>query len=251
MRGSALTCYQPVLSTISAISAKSMAGAAPYRPVTRSRICSVKKPLAAAACPRAYEIDRPPLILVHGKELEPQARHALKRATGIFSDLDDPGTIEIPGVLESDDDTDHGSLPPDSRDGRPRGDEATPRLAEARRLRTAALLASQLPRPGELGHQVRSPAAGLPTTGLTSDQTMLNPMRLLKTGVKTDAGPGPVQVRGGTLAIRGCPPVSLAWLSSGLRSRRAPCRRGSKGVCPARSSGALRAFSVAGGKGRN
>ena len=45
----AITRYEPELSTISAISTKSMAGAAPYRPVTRSRSSAVKKALAASS----------------------------------------------------------------------------------------------------------------------------------------------------------------------------------------------------------
>ncbi len=47
--------------------------------------------------------------------------------------------------------------------------------------------------------------------------------RLLKTGVRTGAGPGSVQVPGEMLAFRSCPPLSWVWLSSGLRSRWAPC----------------------------
>ena len=41
-------CYELALSTIWAISTKSMAGATPYRPVTRSLSSSEKKPSAAS-----------------------------------------------------------------------------------------------------------------------------------------------------------------------------------------------------------
>jgi len=46
--------------------------------------------------------------------------------------------------------------------------------------------------------------------------------RLLETWSRTDVRPDSVQVPGETLPHCGCPPVSLVWLSSGLRSRRAP-----------------------------
>ena len=44
----------------------------------------------------------------------------------------------------------------------------------------------------------------------------------LETSLRIDVGPDSVQVFGETLSISGCPPVSLVWLSSGLRSCRAP-----------------------------
>jgi len=47
-------------------------------------------------------------------------------------------------------------------------------------------------------------------------------MRLLKTSSRSDVRPDSVQVLGETLPHCGCPPVSLVWLSHGLRSRRAP-----------------------------
>jgi len=45
----------------------------------------------------------------------------------------------------------------------------------------------------------------------------------LRLGGRAGVWPDSVQAPGGTLCISGCPLVSLAWLSSGLRSRRAPC----------------------------
>jgi hypothetical protein len=47
-------------------------------------------------------------------------------------------------------------------------------------------------------------------------------MRLLETSSRSDVRPDSVQVLGETLPHCGCPPVSLVWLSHGLRSRRAP-----------------------------
>jgi hypothetical protein len=46
--------------------------------------------------------------------------------------------------------------------------------------------------------------------------------RLLKTFCRTGVRPDSVQVLGETLSFCGCPPVSLVWLSHGLRSRRVP-----------------------------
>jgi hypothetical protein len=45
----------------------------------------------------------------------------------------------------------------------------------------------------------------------------------LETWRRIGVWPDSVQVPGGTLSHSGCPPVSLVWLSFGLRSRRAPC----------------------------
>jgi hypothetical protein len=45
----------------------------------------------------------------------------------------------------------------------------------------------------------------------------------LETWRRIDVWPDSVQVSGETLKVRGCPPVSLVWLSIGVRSRRAPC----------------------------
>jgi hypothetical protein len=44
----------------------------------------------------------------------------------------------------------------------------------------------------------------------------------LETMRRIDVRPDSIQVLGETLSHRGCPPVSGVWLSSGLRSRRAP-----------------------------
>jgi hypothetical protein len=45
----------------------------------------------------------------------------------------------------------------------------------------------------------------------------------LETWRRIDVWPDSVQVSGETLPHCGCPPVSLVWLSHGLRPRRAPC----------------------------
>jgi hypothetical protein len=44
----------------------------------------------------------------------------------------------------------------------------------------------------------------------------------LRLGAGSVVWPDSVQVLGGTLGFSGCPPVSLVWLSHGLRPRRAP-----------------------------
>ena len=44
----------------------------------------------------------------------------------------------------------------------------------------------------------------------------------LETWRRIGVWPDSVQVLGETLSISGCPPVSLVWLSHGLRCRRAP-----------------------------
>jgi hypothetical protein len=61
----------------------------------------------------------------------------------------------------------------------------------------------------------------------------------LETWVQDRVRPDSVQVPGGMLPQCGYPPLSLAWLSYGLHLAGHRAGRGSKGVCPARSSSAL------------
>src|SRR6266536_2507721 len=61
----------------------------------------------------------------------------------------------------------------------------------------------------------------------------------LETVRRIDVRPDSVQVSGETLPHCGCPPVSLVWLSHGLRPRRTPLEERLEGVCSAQSSGAL------------
>jgi hypothetical protein len=55
---------------------------------------------------------------------------------------------------------------------------------------------------------------------------------------RTDVWPDSVQVLDETLSPSGCPP-RFGWLSFGLRTRRTPCDERLRGVCSARSCGAL------------
>jgi hypothetical protein len=68
----------------------------------------------------------------------------------------------------------------------------------------------------------------------------------LETWVQDRVRPDSVQVPGGMLPHCGCPPLSLAWLTHGLLLAGHRAGRGSKGVCPARSSNAILAGQFAG-----
>jgi len=73
----------------------------------------------------------------------------------------------------------------------------------------------------------------------------------LETWVQDRVRPDSVQVPGGMLPHCGCPSLSLAWLTHGLLLAGHRAGRGSKGVCPARSSNALLAAGYRASRGGN
>ena len=67
--------------------------------------------MAGCRASSGIKVRCPLTLLIQGKDLEPEAGHALKHPAGACGHLDHALPVEITGVVEGDSDADHWNLP--------------------------------------------------------------------------------------------------------------------------------------------